>query len=175
MGLSAEAGWRCAGSGAATRSIPAGRIRHPVFRHVQERGVNLDGAAALMERRAIVAALLMAGLLILYQSFFAHTPEAPPPAPKEAPAAKPSIPSASGPVTPSPAPAAPVAVPVAAVPLKRVQVTAPLYKAQGSNHRGDLAAWDLDYRGIKPMIVPGLLGPRGITVERAGQPPLVVD
>lgn len=176
MGLSAEAGWRCAGSGAATRSIPAGMIRHPVFRHVQERGVNLDGATGLMERRAIVAALLMAGLLILYQSFFAHTPEAPPPAQKaEAPAAKPSVPSASGPVTPSPAAATPVAVPVAAVPLKTVQVTAPLYKAQVSSHGGDLAAWDLDYRGIKPMIVPGLLGPRGITVERAGQPPLVVD
>jgi hypothetical protein len=118
----------------------------------------------------------MAGLLILYQSFFAHTPEAPPPAQKaEAPAAKPSVPSASGPVTPSPAAATPVAVPVAAVPLKTVQVTAPLYKAQVSSHGGDLAAWDLDYRGIKPMIVPGLLGPRGITVERAGQPPLVVD
>lgn len=129
-----------------------------------------------MEKRAIVAALLMAGLLILYQSFFAHIPEAPPPAQKaDAPAAKSAPSSAPSPGTPAPAAAAPVAVPVAAVPLKTVQVTAPLYKAQVSSHGGDLSAWDLDYRGIKPMIVPGLLGPRGITVERAGQAPRVVD
>src|SRR5881296_545157 len=176
MGLSAVAGWRCAGSGAATRSIPAGMIRRLVFRHAQERGVNLDGAAGLMEKRAIVAALLMAGLLILYQSFFAHTPEPPPPAPKaEVPAATSTAPSATGPVTPSPAAAAPAPVPVAAVPLKTVEVTGPLYKAEVSSHGAELSRWDLDYRGTKPMIVPGLLGPRGITVERAGQPPLVVD
>src|SRR4029434_6829252 len=88
-------------------------------RHAQERGVNLDGAAGLMEKRAIVAALLMAGLLILYQSFFAHIPQAPPPAQKaDAPAAKSAPSSAPSPGTPAPAAAAPVAVPVAAVPLK---------------------------------------------------------
>jgi YidC/Oxa1 family membrane protein insertase len=151
-------------------------IRRPVFSHAHERGVNLDGAAGLMEKRAIIAALLMAGLLILYQSFFAHTPEPPPPAPKaEVPAAKPAAPSTTSPVTPSPAAAAPAPIPVAAVPLKTVEVTGPLYKAEVSSHGGDLSRWDLDYRGVKPMIVPGLLGPRGITVERAGQPPLVVD
>src|SRR6266481_5835245 len=121
MGLSAGAGWRCEGSGAATRSTRAGMIRHLVFPHAQERGVKLDGAAGLMEKRAIVAALLMAGLLILYQSFFAHTPEPPPPAPKaEVPAAKPAAPSTTSPVTPSPAAAAPAPIPVAAVPLKTV-------------------------------------------------------
>jgi len=129
-----------------------------------------------MEKRAIVAALLMAGLLILYQTLFVHAPEAPPPAPKaEAPAAGPSASPAPGPASPSPAAAAPVPVPVVALPLKTAQVTGPLYKAQVSSHGGDLSAWELDYRGTKPMIVPGLLGPRGITVERAGQPPRVVD
>lgn len=59
--------------------------------------------------------------------------------------------------------------------MKTAQVVGPLYKAQVSSHGGDLSAWELDYRGIKAMIVPGLLGPRGITVERAGQPPRVVD
>jgi YidC/Oxa1 family membrane protein insertase len=149
-------------------------IRRPTYRHAQERGVNLDGAAGLMEKRAIVAALLMAGLLILYQTLFVHSPETPPPTPKaETPATKPAVPPASGLTGPSPAAAAPV--PIADVPLKTAQVTGPLYKAQVSSHGGDFSAWDLDYRGIKPLIVPGLLGPRGITVERAGQPPRVVD
>ena len=129
-----------------------------------------------MEKRAIVAALLMAGLLILYQTLFVHSPETPPPAPKaEAPAAKAPAPSPPALGRPTPAAAAPVPVPIAAVALKTAQVTGPMYKAQVSSHGGDLSAWELDYRGIKPMIVPGLLGPRGITVERAGQPPRVVD
>ena len=127
-----------------------------------------------MEKRAIVAALLMAGLLILYQTLFVHTPETPLPPPKaEAPAGKPAAPPAPAPAASLPVTAAPV--PVAAVPMKTAQVVGPLYKAQVSSHGGDLSAWELDYRGIKPMIVPGLLGPRGITVERAGQPPRVVD
>ena len=175
---SAGAGSRCADSGDVIHFTRAGMIRHRVSRHAQERGVNLDGAAGLMEKRAIVAALLMAGLLILYQTLFVHSPETPPPTPKaEAPATKPQVPSASAPglPRPSPAAAAPVPVPLAAVPLKTVQVTGPMYKAQVSSHGGDFSAWELDYRGIKPMIAPGLLGPRGITVERAGQPPRVVD
>ena len=130
-----------------------------------------------MEKRAIVAALLMAGLLIVYQTFFIHT-EPPPPAPKaEAPAAaKPGGSPATGtPAPPAPPLAAPAPVPIPAVPQKTANVTAPLYKAQVSSRGGDLSAWELDYRGLKPMIVPGLLGPRGVSVERSGQPPYVVD
>jgi len=129
-----------------------------------------------MEKRAIVAALLMAGLLILYQMFFIHT-EPPPPAPKaEAPAAKPAGASPTGtPVAPASPLTTPAPVPVAAVPTKTVSVAGPLYKAQVSSRGGDLAAWELDYRGLKPMIVAGLLGPRGVTVERSGQPPQIVD
>jgi len=127
-----------------------------------------------MEKRAIVAALLMAGLLILYQTLFVHSPETPPPPPKaESPAGKPAAPST--PAASPPATTAPLPVPVVAVPMKTAQVVGPLYKAQVSSHGGDLSAWELDYRGIKPMIVPGLLGPRGVTVERAGQPPRVLD
>ncbi len=175
-GSSVVAGSRCADSGDVIHFTRAGTIRHRVSSHAQERGVNLDGAAGLMEKRAIVAALLMAGLLILYQTFFVHSPEAPPPPQKaEAPAATPSSPSAPSPIAPSQAVAAPAPVPVAAVPLKTVQITGLLYKAQVSSHGADLSGWELDYRGMKPMIVPGLLGPRGIAVERAGQPPQVVD
>src|SRR5437899_1871148 len=120
---SAGAGSRCADSGGVIHFTRAGMIRHRVSRHAQERGVNLDGATGLMEKRAIVAALLMAGLLILYQTFFVHSPEPPPlPQKAEAPAATPSSPSAPSAIAPSRAAAAPTPVPVAAVPLKTVQV-----------------------------------------------------
>ena len=150
-------------------------IRRRAHRRVGQ-GSDREGAEGLMEKRAIVAALLMAGLLIVYQTFFIHT-ESPPPAPKaEAPAVKPSGSSPTGtPVTPAPPLAAPAPVPVAVVPAKTATVTGPLYKAQVSSRGGDLSAWELDYRGLKPMIVAGLLGPRGVTVERSGQPPQVVD
>jgi YidC/Oxa1 family membrane protein insertase len=124
-----------------------------------------------MEKRAVIAALLMAGLLILYQTFFVQSPESPPPPKPEAPAARPAL-------SPAPVPrqaVAPVPVAVATVPLGTARVDGPLYKAQVSGRGGDLSGWELDYRGLKPMIVPGQLGPRGITVERAGQSPHVVD
>ena len=128
-----------------------------------------------MEKRAIIAALLMAGLLIAYQTFFMHSPENPPPPKAEAPGPKPALPPAPAPASTPVAAAVPSPVPVAAVPLRTARVDGPLYKAQVSSRGGDLSAWELDYRGLKPMIVPGQLGPRGITIERAGQPPAVVD
>jgi len=124
-----------------------------------------------MEKRAIIAALLMAGLLIAYQTFFMQSPETPLAPKAEAPGPKPGA-------SPVPAPVAvavPSPVPVAAVPLRTARVDGPLYMAQVSSRGGDLSAWELDYRGLKPMIVPGLMGPRGITIERAGQPPRVVE
>jgi len=130
-----------------------------------------------MEKRAIIAALLMAGLLILYQMLFIHQPETPPAPPKaEVPATgKGAAPSLPAPPAPSTAAAAPVPVFLPTVPLKTAPVLGPLFKAQVTSHGGDLAAWELEFRGTKPMIVPELLGPLGVTVERAGQPPRVVD
>ena len=130
-----------------------------------------------MEKRAIIAALLMAGLLILYQTLFIHPTETPPVPPKaDAPATgKAPAPSVPVPPAPSTAAAAPVPVPLPAVPLKTAPILGPLFKAQVTSHGGDLAAWELEFRGNKPMIVENLLGPRGLTVERAGQPPRVVD
>src|SRR5215467_12755934 len=130
-----------------------------------------------MEKRAIIAALLMAGLLILYQMLFIHQPETPPAPPKaEVPATgKGAAPSLPAPPAPSTAAAAPVPVFLPTVPLKTALVLGPLFKAQVTSHGGDLAAWELEFRGTKPMIVPELLGLLGVTVERAGQPPRVVD
>src|SRR5262249_32424576 len=45
-------------------------------------------------------------------------------------------------------------------------VTAPLYRAQVSSQGGRLDAWDLDYRGVKPMVVKGQFGPKGLEVIR---------
>ena len=128
-----------------------------------------------MEKRAIIAALLMAGLLIVYQTLFVQTHESPPP-----PAKKSETPAPAPKGTPQQAPLAIPSAPPAAqaaplVPYRSARITGPLYRAGVTSHGGELSAWDLIYRGEKPMIIPGRLGPRGVTVERAGQPPRVVD
>ena len=128
-----------------------------------------------MEKRAIIAALLMAGLLIAYQTFFMQAPEVPVPPKAVAPGPKPVSSPVPAPASSPAAAAVPSPVPVAAVPARTARVEGPLYKAQVSSHGGDLSTWELNYRGLKPMIVPGQMGPRGITIERAGQPPLIVD
>ncbi len=129
-----------------------------------------------MEKRAIIAALLMAGLLIVYQTLFVHSPEAPapPPPPQKAEAPAPKAPEGLAPSAGVPAAVA-APLPVAAVPDRTARVTGPLYHGAVASRGGDLSDWDLLYRGAKPMIVPGHLGPRGLVVERAGQPARVVD
>ncbi|MBI4588797.1 MAG: membrane protein insertase YidC [Candidatus Rokubacteria bacterium] len=113
-----------------------------------------------MEKRAILAAVLMAGLLILYQTLFAPAP--PPPAPVQAP------------VEPKPAPLPPptplpqkVQRP-ADIPRRMVFVESPLFHATVGSDGGKLHDWVLHYRGDKPMVVPGALGPRGVMVQRPG-------
>src|SRR6266852_9868935 len=128
-----------------------------------------------MEKRAIIAALLMAGLLIVYQTLFVQAPESPSP-----PAKKSETPAPAPKGTPQPPPPARPSAPPAAqaaplVPERSARITGPLYRAAMTSHGGDLSGWDLVYRGEKPMIIPGRLGPRGVTLERAGQPPRVVD
>lgn len=126
-----------------------------------------------MEKRAILAAILMAGLLLVYQTFFSPAPE--PPAPKPPAGAStsegPAQPLAPLPSPPAGAPAAPPpARPAAAIAERLVTVETPLYRASVSSLGGALREWQLNYRGDKPMVVPGVLGPRGVRVERAGAP-----
>ena len=106
---------------------------------------------------------------------FVQAPESPPP-----PAQKSETPAPAPKGTPQQAPLAIPSAPPAAqaaplVPYRSARITGPLYRAGVTSHGGELSAWDLIYRGEKPMIIPGRLGPRGVTVERAGQPPRVVD
>jgi YidC/Oxa1 family membrane protein insertase len=97
-------------------------------------------------------------------------PAAPPPK-EAAPIASP--PPAAVPSTPVAVP--PVAVPPAvppreapAVPERKTRVETPLYHAVVSSQGGRLEAWDLIYRGVKPMIVNGEMGSRGLAVWRNG-------
>ena len=137
-----------------------------------------------MEKRVVLAAMLMAGLLMVYQMFFLPPAPAPtpPPAKTEAPA-KPGSPTAVAPTTPAPAAPAtsatpappPAAAPVAAMPERVAQIEGPLYRASVSSRGGELREWDLSYRGQKPLIVPGLVGPSGLVIERPGAPAQTVS
>lgn len=130
-----------------------------------------------MEKRALLAALLMAALLVVYQTFFF-------PAPPEAPTPKPPAATQPAPVAQAPAPpAAPVAPrpaaapsPAAPRPLQRLAaVDTPLYRAVVSSEGGKLQELVLRYRGEKPMILVGDLGPGGLIVAPdASQPGEIV-
>lgn len=114
-----------------------------------------------MEKRAILAAVLMAALLILYQALFLPSP--PPQTPvKPPPESKPAPPP--GPV-PSP-PLPPKAEHLPAVPQRTVVVEAPLYRASIGSDGGKLREWVLRYRGDKPMVIPGALEPGGLVIQR---------
>ena len=124
-----------------------------------------------MEKRTILAVVLAALLAIAYQILFVKPPEPQPQAPTQkkdvppvtsAPVAPgPAAPIVTAPITPKEAPA---------VPERKAVVEAPLYRAVVSSQGGRLEAWDLNYRGQKPMVVNGDLGPRGLTVSRSGGP-----
>jgi YidC/Oxa1 family membrane protein insertase len=125
-----------------------------------------------MEKRAIFAAVLMAAVFIIYQTFF--FPEAPAPQ-------KPPAPTATQPVTPAtPTPSAPLAASVAPVtrtpqaprpPQRLATVETPLYRAVVSSEGGKLQELVLRYRGEKPMVIVGDLGPQGLLVSPDGNRP----
>lgn len=119
-----------------------------------------------MEKRAILAAVLMAALLVLYQTFFS------PVSPPEKAAPKQGAEAPSAPATPAPpaatAPALPRAAEAARPAEQTARIEAPLYEAAVSSDGGKLTEWRLTYRGHKPLVVPGELGPLGLVV--AGDP-----
>ena len=125
-----------------------------------------------MEKRAILAAVLMAAVFIVYQTFF--FPEAPV-------APKPPAPAATQPIAPAPpvpsAPAAAPAVPGARAPqsprpLQRLAtVETPLYRDVVSSEGGKLQELVLRYRGEKPMVIVGDLGPQGLLLSLDGNGP----
>ena len=104
-----------------------------------------------MEKRVVLAAMLMAGLLMLYQTLFLSPPaETPQPQKTETPA---KTPTSSAPPTPgaaqapaspgstspgAPVPAASAATQAPAVPEHTASVESPLYRAKVISRGGDL-------------------------------------
>ena len=133
-----------------------------------------------MEKRAILAAVLMAGLLIVYQVlFFPSSQETPPPQGAKPPAQTQT--QAPPREAPQPAPAAPVPTQPPGPPRERLRtpqrtvvVDAPLYHAVISSEGGKLQEWTLKYRGGKPMVAVGEFGPTGLQVGADQRPPEVV-
>ncbi len=129
-----------------------------------------------MEQRAFVAVVLMAAVLILYQAFLVPTQEAPPAQKPAEQTAKgqgqaPSAPAGTGAPAPSPEPQAlqiPAAPAGARPPQKITQVVTPLYQAAVSSEGGKLQEFVLGYRGEKPMVAIGDLGPTGLVVATEG-------
>jgi len=129
----------------------------------------------MMEKRAILAAVLMAAVFIVYQMFF--FPETPPP-PKP-PAQTASQPAPATPPAPSAPPASTPAAPAAAArasqsarpPQRLVTVEAPLYRDVVSSEGGKLQELVLRYRGEKPMVIVGDLGPAGLQLAPDGNSP----
>src|SRR5262245_5320186 len=139
-----------------------------------------------MEKRAVLAAVLMAVVFVLGQYlFFPSTPESPPAQkPSEQPASQPtdqSKPSTVAKTEPPPtkapsqlkeeqkppAPPAPIR-PAERPPQRLATIETPLYRAVVSSEGGKLQELTLQYRGPKPMVIVGELGPGGLTSGVAG-------
>jgi YidC/Oxa1 family membrane protein insertase len=128
-----------------------------------------------MEQRAFLAVVLMAAVLILYQAFLVPAPDMVPSPPKpQEQAAKEGGASQTQPTgAPSaPVPAAPLPVPTAPseakVPQRITKVLTPLYDASVSSDGGKLQEFVLRYRGEKPMVAVGDLGPMGLVIASEG-------
>ena len=122
-----------------------------------------------MERRAILAAVLMAAVFIVYQTFF--FPETPPQKPPAPTTAQPATPAAPTPTVAAPATAtpAPAAAEAPRPPQRLATVDTPLYRAVVSSEGGKLQEFVLRYRGEKPMVIVGDLGPQGLVLSPDGK------
>ena len=119
-----------------------------------------------MERRAILAAVLMAAVFIVYQTFF--FPEPSPQKPPAPTATQPATPAAPTPAAPVAAPPAPRASEAPRPPQRLATVDTPLYRAVVSSEGGKLQEFVLRYRGEKPMVIVGDLGPQGLVLSPDG-------
>ncbi len=135
-----------------------------------------------MEKQTLLAVVLMAALLIVYQIFFPIGSSPPPPKHPDqttAQAPKPESPAAPAGKAPesekapgAPAPAAEKPRDVPRPPQRLASVQTPLYRAVVSSEGGKLQEMTLKYRGEKPMVMTGDLGPAGLVVSaRTGAPP----
>ena len=132
-----------------------------------------------MDKRTTLALLLMAALLMVYPAIFMREP-----VPEQRPVPKAETPAspAPGPATPgagaapsgalpAPSPPAPSPKDAPAVPERTAVIDTPLYHAAVATTGGQVKAWDLHFRGEKPMVLPGTVENSGWVVRRPGQPP----
>ena len=128
-----------------------------------------------MEKRAILAAVLMAALLIVYQAyFFPSSQPSSPPQEHQAPAAQPAPASpaaATPPAARTQSPLPPAVTPVARPPQRTAAVDGPSYRAIVSSEGAKLLEWTLKYRGEKPMVVIGEFGSAGLLASSGDTPP----
>ena len=125
-----------------------------------------------MEQRAFLAVALMAAILVIYQIFVVPSHETPPPSQQQpvatqAPTPAPSSPSVASPATPIPLPV-PLAPAETTKPQRLTRITTPLYETSISSEGGKFQEFVLHYRGEKPMVVVGDLGPVGLVVAKPG-------
>ena len=125
-----------------------------------------------MERNLILALLLSSVLFALFlfvqARFFPPEPLPSPPAQAPAESKPPPAPpplAETAPVSPRPRPAPPE---------RKVTFETPLYSAEVASGGGALEAWNLHFRGEKPMVLKGLVAQDPLTVHRAGAPPVPV-
>jgi YidC/Oxa1 family membrane protein insertase len=122
----------------------------------------------VMDKRTTLALLLMAALLMIYPAIFMRQEPEKVPQQTQAPASPPKAPETQPPTQAAAAPVPPKDVP--AVPEHKAVVETPLYRAEVVSAGGKIQAWQLNYRGAKPMTAPGILISRGMLVNRPGQP-----
>ena len=140
-----------------------------------------------MEKRAVLAAVLMAVVFLAGQYlFFPPTSETPPPTkpdtkqtPGSVEPSKPAAPTKPEPVTPatttrknelkstSTAPQPTARSEQARPPQRLATIVTPLYRAVVSSEGGKLQELTLQYRGEKPMVIVGELGPAGLVTGSA--------
>ena len=125
------------------------------------------------EQRVFLAIIMMGVVWVVYTTYFVPH-EAPPArnaspttqAPAPAPTPSPSGPTATAPTVPVlPAPAAGAE---SRPPQRLTRVVSPLYGAAISSEGGKLQELTLKYRGDKPMIIIGELGPSGLVLAPSG-------
>jgi YidC/Oxa1 family membrane protein insertase len=126
-----------------------------------------------MEKRAILAAALMALVLIVYQVYF--VPVSPPVSDKSTEGKPASAPASPAPASQPAAPAPPVPPPAPRParqaprpPQRTATVETPHYRAVVSSEGAKLQDWTLHYRGDKPMVAVGEFGPTGLAVGPVG-------
>ena len=114
-----------------------------------------------MDKRTTLALLLMAALLMIYPAIFMREPT-----PEQKPAQKSETPAAPAPAPAAPAAGAAVSAPTSPLspPRRRMRrrsrsatavIETPLYRASIATTGGQIKAWDLHFRGEKPLVLPG--------------------